>query len=159
MLTCFNLSSFIKCHTITLSQIINIRKRYVAYWRDYEGNVYKKQGVSTHDPYDTYYRLGFNDNNFKYFIQHQHFIRDDGKIFGFFQDGVHSEDNRINEYIKMNRKLKAKYVELAKEKVRNNFTKDTYTLYNNNCQNLVNTVISVARSIAESNKESLYLEN
>lgn len=59
----------------------------------------------------------------------------------------------------MNRKLKAKYVELAKEKVRNNFTKDTYTLYNNNCQNLVNTVISVARSIAESNKESLYLEN
>ena len=46
-----------------------------------------------------------------------------------------------------------------KEKVKNNFTKDTYTLYNNNCQNFVNTVISVAKYIAESNKESLYLEN
>lgn len=124
-----------------------------------QGSIYKKEGVSTYDPYDTYYRLGFNDSNFKYFIQHQHFIRDDGKNFGFFQDGVHSEDNRINEYIKMNRKLKAKYIELAKEKVKNNFTKDTYTLYNNNCQNFVNTVISVAKSIAESNKESLYLEN
>lgn len=122
-------------------------------------NIYKKEGVSTSDPYDTYYRLGFSDRNFKYFIQHQHFIRDDGKNFGFFPDGIHPEDDRINEYILMNRKLKAKYIELAKEKVKSDFTQDTYTLYNNNCQNFVNTIISIAKSLAQENNESLYLED
>ena len=144
-------------YVVGIRKLNNIPYNFIT--KEPQGSIYKKEGVSTHDPYDTYYRLGFNDRNFKYFIQHQHFIRDDGKNFGFFQDGVHSEDNRINEYTKMNRKLNAKYIELAKEQVESKFTKDTYTLYSNNCQNFVNTVISVAKSIAEANNESLYLED
>lgn len=72
------------------------------------------------DPYHSQYKLGEYDSIF--YIQHHHFIRDDGVNFGFFMDGIHSEDDRLDEYARMSIKFKAKYIEEARDMVKNDFT-------------------------------------
>ncbi|WP_302457055.1 hypothetical protein [Bilophila wadsworthia] len=109
------------------------------------------------DPYHSQYKLDEYDSIF--YIQHHHFIRDDGVNFGFFMDGIHSEDDRLDEYARMSTKFKAKYIEAARDKVKNNFTEKSYNLAINNCQSFINNVIQVANSLALSNNESLYIED
>ena len=59
----------------------------------------------------------------------------------------------------MSIKFKAKYIEEARDMVKNDFTEKSYNLVTNNCQSFVNKVIHTAKSLSLSNNESLYIED
>lgn len=91
----------------------SVYKRPETAWLPPKPRVYR-------DPYHSRYKLGEYDSIF--YIQHHHFIRDDGVNFVFFMDGIHSEDDRLDEYARMSIKFKAKYIEEARDMVKNDFT-------------------------------------
>jgi hypothetical protein len=129
------------------------------------------------------YNLLTGDNNLR--GRHQHFIRNDGKNFGFGKDGLFMEnENRVQEYEFETpdygkRKMKAHYIEKARQeidillKTRQKLLDEANrrtplnagmterTIYNAlgfNCQEYVDTVIKKAQELAQQNGESLYLD-
>lgn len=128
----------------------SVYKRPETAWLPPKPRVYR-------DPYHSQYKLGEYDSIF--YIQHHHFIRDDGVNFGFFMDGIHSEDDRLDEYARMSIKFKAKYIEEARDMVKNDFTEKSYNLATNNYQSFVNNVIHIAKSLALYNNENPYIKD
>ena len=59
----------------------------------------------------------------------------------------------------MSIKFKAKYIEEARDMVKNDFTEKIYNLLTNNCQSFINKVTHIAKSLALSNNENLYIED
>ena len=65
----------------------------------------------------------------------------------------------MDKYAKMSIKFKAKYIEEARDKVKNGFTEKSYNLATNNYQSFVNNVIHIAKSLALYNNENPYIKD
>ena len=153
-------------------------------WRDQMEQIpYYMVGERALDAFGGLYNLLTGNNNLR--GRHQHFIRNDGKNFGFGKDGLFMEnENRVQEYEFETpdygkRKMRADYIEKARQeidillKTRQKLLDEANrrtplsagmterTIYHGlgfNCQDYVDTVIKKAQELARQNGESLFLD-
>lgn len=119
-----------------------------------ENSIYKNNNNSNFSPWESYYKIlgDFIDTN--QLPEHQQFIGE-GSNFGFFGDGVHADSENIHKYDLGDKKYKKIYIDEAKSILEHNFTNKNYSLFSNNCQVYIESIITLARSIAQENNDNL----